>query len=100
LTYDTPTTTGKTDGRSDTFHGRFLELVPNTRVVQVVEFQTSDPEMQGEMTVTYTLDADGGGTTVTGQHDNLPPGLSESDNELGWHISMSKLASLVEAQGR
>jgi uncharacterized protein YndB with AHSA1/START domain len=98
LTYDAPTTTGKTDRQSDTFHGRFLELVPDARVVQLVEFETNDPQLQGEMTITYSLDPDAEGTLVTGRHDNLPLGLSVTDNELGWRMSMSKLAALVEAR--
>src|SRR3954467_2291878 len=50
LTYDAPTAAGKTTARTDTFHGRFLRLVPDTEVVQVVEFETGDPALQGEMT--------------------------------------------------
>jgi uncharacterized protein YndB with AHSA1/START domain len=96
LTYDTPTTAGKTTAQSDTFHGRFVRLVPDTEVVQAIEFETDDPAMQGEMTVTYALaDADGG-TEVTGLHENLPPGVSPADNELGWTMSMDKLARLLE----
>jgi hypothetical protein len=30
-------------------------------------------------------------------HDGLPPGLSPADNELGWRLSLAKLAALVEA---
>jgi uncharacterized protein YndB with AHSA1/START domain len=64
--------------------------------VQVVEFETDDPAMQGEMTITYRLaDADGG-TELTGLHENLPPGVSPADNELGWSMSIDKLARLVE----
>ena len=97
LTYDDPTATGKTEGRTDTFHGRFARLVPDTEVVQVVEFETDDPGTTGEMTITYALaDADGGGTKVTGIHEGLPPGVSEEDNELGWRMSLGKLAALVE----
>ncbi len=55
LTYDGPSGAGKTSTRTDTFHGRFVRLVPDTEVVQVVEFETGDPELQGEMTITYTL---------------------------------------------
>ncbi len=32
LTYDTPTTTGKTNHQTDAFHGNFIELVPDTKV--------------------------------------------------------------------
>lgn len=97
LTYGTPTTAGKTDDRTDTFHGRFVSLVPDREVVQVVEFESDDPAMRGEMTITYLLAGDGGGTTLTGRHDNLPPGVSAADNERGWRMSLDKLARLVES---
>jgi uncharacterized protein YndB with AHSA1/START domain len=97
LTYEQPTTAGKTSAQTDTFHGRFAKLVPDTEVVQIVEFETDDPAMQGEMTITYLLADDGDGTTVTGTHHNVPPGVSPADNELGWTISMDKLARLVES---
>ena len=100
LTYDDPTQAGKTDAATDTFHGRFVRLVPDTEVVQAVEFETDDPAMQGEMTITYRLDdAPDGGTTVTGIHEGVPPGVRPEDNELGWHMSMAKLAALVEPGG-
>ena len=96
LTYDMPTSAGKTSAQTDSFHGRFAKLVPDTEVVQVVEFETADPALRGEMTITYTLvDADGG-TDLICSHENLPPGVSPADNELGWSISIAKLAKLVE----
>jgi len=97
LTYDTPAGTGKTTAHTDTYHGRFVKLVTNELVVQVVEFETADPALQGEMTITISLaDADGG-TDVFAVHDGLPPGLSPADNEAGWQSSLAKLAALVEA---
>jgi uncharacterized protein YndB with AHSA1/START domain len=95
LTYDTPTATGKTTEQTDTFHGRFVELVPDAKVVQAVEFETDDPTLQGEMTITYELEDDAGGTRITGVHEDLPAGVSPEDNELGWSMSISKLAELV-----
>ena len=98
LTYDEPTGTGKSTAHTDTFHGRFVKLVPNEKVVEVVEFETTDPTMRGEMTITFTLaDADGG-TDILAEHDGLPPGLSPADNEVGWRMSLEKLAALVEAR--
>jgi len=98
LTYDAPTDTGKTDAQTDTYHGRFERLVPDTEVVQVIEFETTDPELQGEMTITYTLaDSPDGGTDLVGLHENLPPGVPPEQNELGWSRSIDKLARLVEA---
>jgi uncharacterized protein YndB with AHSA1/START domain len=97
LTYDEPTGTGKTTAHTDTYHGRFVKLVPNEQVVEVVEFETTDPALRGEMTITITLaDADGG-TEVRAVHDGLPRGLSTADNEVGWREALAKLAALVEA---
>lgn len=42
LTYDEPGGTGKTTAHTDTFHGRFVQLVPNEKVVEVVELETAD----------------------------------------------------------
>jgi len=97
LTYDAPTGAGKTTAHTDTYHGRFVKLVPDEEVVEAVEFETSDPALQGEMTITITLaDADGG-TDLLAVHDRLPSGLSPADNEAGWRSSLAKLAALVEA---
>ncbi len=97
LTYDGPTDAGKTDAQTDTFHGRFIRLVPDAEVSQVVEFETTDPALQGEMTITYALaEAADGGTDLVGLHEHLPAGVPPEDNELGWSISVGKLAGLVE----
>jgi uncharacterized protein YndB with AHSA1/START domain len=96
LTYDEPTAAGKTTAHTDTYHGRFVKLVPNERVVEVVEFETEDPALSGEMTITITLAEAEGGTEVLAVHDGLPPGLSTADNEAGWRSSLAKLAALVE----
>jgi uncharacterized protein YndB with AHSA1/START domain len=98
LTYATPPATGKTTAHTDTFHGRFARLVPDTEVVQAIEFETDDPLLQGEMTVTYTLAEADGGTVLIGRHENLPPGVRPEDNELGWTMSLGKLAALVEGR--
>ncbi|MGZ6143549.1 MAG: SRPBCC family protein [Myxococcales bacterium] len=96
LTYDAPTATGKTTAQTDTYHGRFVKLVPDEQVVEAIEFETADPALQGEMTITISLaDADGG-TRLTAVHGGLPPGLSEEDNQTGWRMSLANLAALVE----
>ena len=100
LTYDAPTAAGKTSAHTDTYHGRFVTLVADEQVVEVVEFETADPAMRGEMTITITLADAGGGTEIVAVHDQLPPGLSAADNEIGWRSSLSKLAALVEAGER
>jgi uncharacterized protein YndB with AHSA1/START domain len=75
LTYDGPTGTGKTTAHTDTYHGHFVKLVPNEQVVEMVEFETTDPALRGETTITITLaDADDG-TDIVAVHDGLPRGV-------------------------
>ena len=96
LTYDEPTAAGKTTAHTDTWHGRFLELVPDARVVHSVEFETDDPGMKGAMTVAMSIAEREGGSELVAVHEGLPPALSAADNELGWRLSLGKLARLVE----
>ena len=94
LTYDAPTGVGKTTAHTDTYHGRFVELVPNKRVVEFDEFETGNPALRGEMKVTIELSDQDGGPEVVGAHKGLP-GVSPADNELGWRMALKKLASFV-----
>lgn len=74
--------------------------MPNEQVVEVEEFETTDPAMRGEMTVAITLaDADGG-TDLLAVHDGLPRGVSTTDNKTGWQMALAKLAALVESPRR
>lgn len=87
---------GKTTADTDTHRGRFVELVPDEKVVAVVEFESDDPGFAGEMRITVTLaDADGG-TEVTYLCENVPGGIRPEDNEAGCRSSLRKLAALVE----
>jgi uncharacterized protein YndB with AHSA1/START domain len=96
LTYDAPDRAGKTGGRTDTYSGRFVRLVPNELVVEVDEFETDDPALRGEMTSTISLSDAHGGTELLAIHDGLPTGLSAEQNEIGWRESLGRLARLVE----
>lgn len=96
LTYDEPDRTGKTTGRTDTYRGRFVRLVPGELVVEADEFDTDDPAMRGEMTSTITLRDVEGGTELVAVHDGLPEGVAPADNEAGWREALDRLAALVE----
>lgn len=96
LTYDVPTGTGKTTAHTDTYHGRFVKLVPNKQLVEVDEFETEDPALRGEMTIAITLADSEGGTDLLAVHDGLPIGVSPADNESGWQMALAKLGALVE----
>ena len=97
LTYDEPTGIGKTTAHTDTYHGHFVKLVSNEQVIEMMEFETADAAMRGEMMVTFTLTDAGGGTDVLAVHDNVPLGVSPADNETGWRMALDKLAAFVEA---
>jgi uncharacterized protein YndB with AHSA1/START domain len=98
LTYDAPAATGKSSAQTDTYHGRFVQLVPNQQVVEVFEFETDNPELQGEMTITTTLTEANGGTDVVVAHEGIPRGVSATDNDTGTRMALANLAALVEAR--
>jgi uncharacterized protein YndB with AHSA1/START domain len=95
LTYEAPDRAGKTQGRTDTYHGRFVKLVPNELVIEEDEFETDDPMLQGVMTSTIRLADAPGGTELVAKHEGLPPGVSAADNEAGWREALARLAALV-----
>ena len=99
LTYDAPERSGKTLGRTDTYHGRFVKLVPNELVVEADEFETADPALRGEMTITISLSDADGGTELVAVHERLPRGVSPADNEIGWQQALARLAAHVESPG-
>lgn len=96
LTYEGDHGVGKSSARTDTYHGRFVSLVPNERVVETLEFETADPSMQGEMTITFALAEAEGATELSAWHENVPPGISPADNETGWRMALARLGQLVE----
>jgi uncharacterized protein YndB with AHSA1/START domain len=98
LSYDDPAVAGKSGRHTDTYHGRFLRLIPDEQVTEVLEFETEDPLLQGAMTVTTTLTDTDDGSDVTIAYQNLPPGVPAADNRLGTQTALSKLAALVETQ--
>jgi uncharacterized protein YndB with AHSA1/START domain len=96
LTYEAPDREGKTEGRTDTYRGRFVTLVPDELIVEADEFETDDPALRGEMTVTIRLSDAPAGTELVAVHDGLPAGVSPADNELGWREALARLAALLE----
>jgi uncharacterized protein YndB with AHSA1/START domain len=98
LTYQNPgdSQRGKTAGDTDTYHGRFVKLVPYEKIVEVIEFESQEPEFAGEMTMTVMLADVDGGTEVSLLYENVPTGIRPEDNEAGSRQSLQKLAALVE----
>jgi uncharacterized protein (DUF1810 family)/uncharacterized protein YndB with AHSA1/START domain len=96
LSYDSPDGVGKGSAHTDTYHGHFAHLVPDELVVEVLEFETIDPALQGEMTIITTLTAVDGGTDVLVLHGGVPDAVPTDDNEAGTRMGLAKLARLVE----
>lgn len=87
---------GKTSDDTDVVEGRFAELVPNDRVVQIVTFQSDDPAFTGEMRMTWSLSPAVGGTSVSIIAKNVPAGISKEDHDLGLRSTLENLARYVE----
>ena len=88
---------GKTSDNADVFEGRFVELVPDRRVVEVIEFESDDPAFAGAMRIVTTLEPVAGDTRVTVSCEDVPPGISEDDHREGIASSLANLAAFTES---
>jgi uncharacterized protein YndB with AHSA1/START domain len=88
---------GKTAEREDRVRVRFTDLAPPRRIVQAVSFVSDDPDLGGEMTMTWTFEPAAKGTRVSVLSANLPAGLRPQDNQAGSEISLDQLARRLEA---
>lgn len=88
--------TNFTSGRSHSFGGEYLELVPYERLRWTDRFD--DPNLPGEMMVTVTLRPVSVGTEVTIVQEGIPDVIPPEACVLGWQESLVLLAQLVEAQ--
>jgi uncharacterized protein YndB with AHSA1/START domain len=87
---------GKTSEHSDVFRGRFLELTPNKRIVELVEFESDDPAFAGAMTITTTIVPVSGGIEVTILCENVPIGIQPGDHDKGMASILKNLAVFTE----
>ncbi len=78
------------------FGGKYLELVPHERIRHTDAFETEDPAMKGEMTVTVTLREVPGGTEVDVVQEGIPKVIPLESARVGWTSSLTNLANLVE----
>jgi uncharacterized protein YndB with AHSA1/START domain len=94
LTYqDAADAAGKTTTDTDVVEGRFVELVPDVRVVQAVDFASDDPAFAGTMTMTWRLTDVEAGTLVEFIADDVPAGISAEDHATGLASSLANLAA-------
>src|SRR5687768_506230 len=88
--------TNFTSGKSHSFGGEYLELVPNERIRHTDKFD--DPNLPGEMVVTVTLKKVIVGTELNIVQDGIPDVIPAEACVLGWQESLTLLAKLVEAE--
>lgn len=83
-------------GKSHSFGGEYLELVPNERIRNSDRFD--DPNMPGEMQNTITLKKVSVGTELNIVQEGVPAFIPAEACYLGWQESLKLLAQLVEAE--
>lgn len=89
-------TPGKSSEHSDLVEGSFVSLVPDREIVQQFSFRSDDPAFAGEMTMTWTLVPEAGGTRVTVRASNVPHGIRPEDHQVGLESSLANLADYTE----
>lgn len=84
------------NGRSHSFGGKYLELVPNERILHTDKFD--DESLPGEMRTTIALKPVSCGTEVGITQEGIPEVIPAEACYLGWQESLALLAQLVEAE--
>ncbi len=82
--------------KGHSFGGKYLELVPNERIVHTDQFD--DPNLPGTMTVTVTLKNVSCGTELRVVQEGVPDVIPAEMCYLGWQESLQFLAMLVEPE--
>jgi hypothetical protein len=93
---DVRTFRGKTSEREDMVDVRFVKPAPPRRIVEAVNFITTDRAFSGEMPLTATFEAAPGGAEVVLMFENLPRGLRAEDNKAGSRLGLEQLARRFE----
>jgi uncharacterized protein YndB with AHSA1/START domain len=88
--------TNFTTGKSHSFGGRYVELVPNERLRYTDKFD--DPNLPGEIQVTVALKKVLVGTEIQITQEGVPDVIPAEACYLGWQDSLSLLGKLVEAE--
>src|SRR5688572_23996729 len=88
--------TNFTTGKSHSFGGQYVELVPHERIRYTDRFD--DPNLPGAMQVTVTLKKVSVGTELNITQTGIPDAIPAEACYLGWQESLVLLAKLVEAQ--
>jgi uncharacterized protein YndB with AHSA1/START domain len=85
-----------TTGRSHSFGGEYIELMPHERIRYTGKFD--DPNLRGVMQTTVSLREVSCGTELNVMQDGIPDVIPLEACYLGWQESLTLLTKLVEAE--
>lgn len=88
--------TNFTTGKSHSFGGEYLELVPHERIRYTNRFD--DPNLPGVIQMTVTLQEVSCGTELSIVQEGVPGVIPAEACYLGWQESLVLLGKLVEAE--
>ena len=88
--------TNFTTGKSHSFGGKYVELVPDAKIRYTDKFD--DPNLPGEMNTTIALQKVSCGTELNIVQEGVPDVIPVEACYLGWQESLVLLAKLVEAE--
>jgi uncharacterized protein YndB with AHSA1/START domain len=88
--------TNFTTGKSHSFGGEYVEMVPNERLRYTDKFD--DANLPGTMNVTIAFGKVSCGTEVSIVQEGVPDVIPPEACYLGWQESLALLAKLVEAE--
>jgi uncharacterized protein YndB with AHSA1/START domain len=86
--------TNFTTGKSHSFGGKYVELVPHERIRYTDQFD--DPNLPGEIQLTITLRKVSCGTELSIVQEGVPGVIPAEACYLGWQESLNLLAQVVE----
>jgi Activator of Hsp90 ATPase homolog 1-like protein len=97
LSYNQPNhSPGKTSENTDEVEVRFLKLIADKRIEQVVNFNSQNSDFAGSMKITWVFAAVSQGTEVTVRCENVPEGIRPEDHEAGLTSTLENLAEFTE----
>ncbi len=88
--------TNFSSGKSHSFGGTYLEIVPYERIRHTDKFD--DPNLPGEMQTTITFKKVSLGTELNIVQEGVPGVIPAEACYLGWQESLTLLGKLVEAE--
>lgn len=91
---------GKTGEGFDEVEVNFVKLEQDRHIAQAVRFKSENEEFAGEMIMKWDFEKAGTGTMVSIRCEDVPPGISREDHQVGLASSLDNLAEYVEGKRR